>query len=133
MGIKFEDHFPNVDVIERFGMPSVEAILAAARLCWTGHLVCMTENPIRIVKTIFYSELTEGKRKHGGQKLHYKVILKHDLKQMDIPADSWKLRALAPVQCVTRPFVQELHLLHAPDTDMDFLAILVIIVLTDCY
>ena len=42
------------------------------------------------VKAVFYSELTSGKRKRGGQKLRYKDVLKRHLKAADMDVDTWE-------------------------------------------
>ena len=41
-------------------------------------------------KTVFYGELTSGKRKRGGQKLRYKDVLKRHLKAADMDVDTWE-------------------------------------------
>ena len=44
----------------------------------------------RLPKQILYSDLTEGNRKRGGQKLCYKDTLKRNLKRCDIDPDTWE-------------------------------------------
>ena len=52
------------------------------------HVVRMPEN--RLPKRIMYSELTVGKRSHGGQREWYKDTLKAALKMCRIDPDSWE-------------------------------------------
>ena len=44
----------------------------------------------RLPKAVFYSELTSGKRKRGGQKLRYRDVLKRHLKAADMEVDTWE-------------------------------------------
>ena len=41
-------------------MSSIEATLTASELRWTGHIIRMNDS--RLPKSVFYGELTEGKR-----------------------------------------------------------------------
>jgi hypothetical protein len=88
LGIRWQDYVPNVEVLQRAGMPSIEALLTAANLRWAGHVVRMSEE--RLPKSVFYGELTEGTRAVGGQKLRFKDLLKRNLKVADISIDSWE-------------------------------------------
>ena len=56
-----------------------------------GHVVRMPDD--RLPKAVFYGELTSGKRKRGGQKVHYKDVLKHHLKATDMNVDTWESEA----------------------------------------
>ena len=51
---------PNIEVLQRAGMPSEEALLAAANLRWMGHVVRTDDE--RLPKGAFYGELSEGTR-----------------------------------------------------------------------
>ena len=44
----------------------------------------------RVAKRIFYSELEEGKRKHGGQLLRYKDVQKRHMKRCNIEPSQWE-------------------------------------------
>ena len=45
-------------------MSSIEAILTASQLRWTGHVTRMSSD--RLPKAVFYGELSSGKRLRGG-------------------------------------------------------------------
>ena len=77
MNIKWQDKTPDVTVLERAAVASVEASIAAVQLRWAGHVSRMTDN--RRSMQVFYSELVDGKRKSGGQKLQYKDMLKREV------------------------------------------------------
>ena len=53
-------------------MDGMEAMLMRAQLRWVGHLQQMSDN--RMVKQIFYSELSSGARSRGGAK---EVLQRH--------------------------------------------------------
>ena len=57
--ISWKDHIPNVEVLRRANMSSIEATLTASQLRWTGHIIRMNDS--RLPKAVFYGELTEGK------------------------------------------------------------------------
>lgn len=38
----------------------------------------------RLPKAVFYGELSEGKRKKGGQKLRFKDVLKQNMKNANV-------------------------------------------------
>ena len=80
-------------------MESVEAMLVKSQLRWAGHVVRMPDD--RLPKAVFYGELTSGKRKRGGQKLHYKDVLKRHLKAADVDVDTLESDAK------NRPFLEE--------------------------
>ncbi|XP_063634609.1 uncharacterized protein LOC134805232 [Cydia splendana] len=44
----------------------------------------------RLPKAVFYSQLSAGKRKQGGQHLRYKDVLKRHLTACGIPPDKWE-------------------------------------------
>ena len=58
-----------------------------AQLRWVGHLQQMSDN--RMVKQIFYSELSSGARSRGGQRKRYKDTLKQTLKLTGIDTKTW--------------------------------------------
>ena len=92
LGVKWEDRVPDVEILERANTISVEALITASQLRWAGHLRRMPET--RLLKAIFYGELANGKRKRGGQKLHYKDVLKRHMKNCGIDDDTWEETAL---------------------------------------
>ena len=85
--ISWKDHIPNVEVLRRANMSSMEATLTASQLRWTGHIIRMNDS--RLPKAVFYGELTEGKRLRGGQRLRYK----RHLKATHITVDHWETLA----------------------------------------
>ena len=89
--ISWKDHIPNVEVLRRAKMSSIEATLTASQLRWTGHIIRMNDS--RLPKAVFYGELTEGKRLRGGQRLRYKDVVKRHLKATHITVDHWETLA----------------------------------------
>lgn len=88
MRIKWQDRVSNTDVLRRSGVYGMEALLMQRQLRWCGHVLRMDDN--RLPKVVFYSEMAEGKRKHGGQHLRYKDVFKRNLHASDINPDRWE-------------------------------------------
>lgn len=86
--ISWQDRVPDVEVLRRAQCVSVEALITSSQLRWAGHVLRMSDD--RLPKAVFYSELREGKRSVGGQKLRYKDTLKRHLKIAEIPIDTWE-------------------------------------------
>ena len=95
--ISWKDHIPNVEVLRRANMSSIEATLTASQLRWTGHIIRMNDS--RLLKAVFYRELTKGKRLRGGQRLRYKDVVKRHLKAIHIAVDHWETFAQDRQQC----------------------------------
>ena len=91
MKIKWNDYIPNVEVLQRANMDSIEATLATTQLRWTGHVLRMNEE--RVPKQLLYGELERGKRRVGGQKLRYRDVVKRHLKSADINVEGWEALA----------------------------------------
>ena len=85
--ISWKDHISNIDVL-RQAMSSIEAILTASQLRWTGHVTRMSSDSLP--KAVFYGELSRGKRLRGGQRLRYKDVLKRHLKTTHIHVNTWE-------------------------------------------
>ena len=83
--ISWKDHIPNVKVLRRANMSSIEATLTASQLRWTGHIIRMNDS--RLPKAVSYGELAKGKRLRGGQRLRYKDVVKRHLKATHITVD----------------------------------------------
>ena len=83
--ISWKDHIPNVEVLRRANMSSIEATLTASQLRWTGYIFRMNDS--RLPKAVFYGELTKGKRLRRGQRLQYKNLVKRHLKATHITVD----------------------------------------------
>ena len=56
LGITWQDHVTNIDVLAKAGMPSMFAILTQRRLRWLGHVTRMDEG--RVPKVMLFGELT---------------------------------------------------------------------------
>ena len=80
--IKWQDRIPNVEVLRCAHTVSVEALITMSQLCWAGRVRCMANS--RLPKAVFYSELSQGKRSHGGQKLRFKDVLTWYMKKTGI-------------------------------------------------
>lgn len=92
LNIKWQDQIPDVEVLRRAQSVSAEAVITSSQLRWAGHVRRMADS--RLPKSVFYSELWEGKRSHGGQKLRFKDVLKRHMKRAGIPHDTWEDEAL---------------------------------------
>ena len=91
LGIKWQDHVSNEEVIKRASLPSIEPILLQVQLRWAGH-VTRTED-VRMLKAVF-SKLQERQRNHGASRKHNKDQLKRQLAQAGISHQSWQQEAL---------------------------------------
>ena len=78
LGITWQDHIPNTEVLVRAGSLSMYALLTKRRLRWLGHVTHMHDG--RLPKDILYGELATGSRPTGRPTLRYKDVLKRDLK-----------------------------------------------------
>ncbi|XP_070203044.1 uncharacterized protein [Littorina saxatilis] len=63
-----------------------------SQLRWAGHVARMPDE--RLPKRLFYGELQQGQRSHGGQKKRFKDTLKASLKAFSINPDTWEKSAL---------------------------------------
>uniref|UniRef100_A0A2H1WXI8 SFRICE_041042 n=1 Tax=Spodoptera frugiperda TaxID=7108 RepID=A0A2H1WXI8_SPOFR len=88
LNIKWMDRIPNTEVLRRAAIHGMDALLMRRQLGWCGHILRMKEN--RLPKKVFYSEMLEGKRKHGGQHLRYKDVLKRHLNACGINTKEWE-------------------------------------------
>ena len=88
LNIKWRDRVPDVEVLRRAHTVSVEALVTVAQLRWAGRVQRMANN--RFPKAVFYSDLRQGKRSHGGQKLRFKDVLKRHTKKTGISHDTWE-------------------------------------------
>ena len=75
LNIKWQDRIPDTEVLAQADLPSIYTILMQSQLCWAGHVACMPDH--RLPKRLFYGELQQGKRSHGGKKKRFKDTLKH--------------------------------------------------------
>ena len=87
MNIKWWQHISNNEILKRAGYPSVHALLMQRTMRWTGHVARMEDK--RLPKQVLFSQLSSGSRKIGRPKLRYKDTIKRNLKDLDIPTDTW--------------------------------------------
>ena len=78
LGISWQDHIPNTEVLARAGTLSMYPLLNKRRLRWLGHVTRMHDG--RLPKNVLYTELATGSRPTGRPTLRYKDVLKRDLK-----------------------------------------------------
>ena len=91
LGISWQDHVPNKQVLEQAGIQSVLAILSQKRLRWLGHVRRMQDG--RIPKDILYGELATGSRPAKRPVLRYKDVCKRDMKTGNINTADWEATA----------------------------------------
>ena len=91
LGIKWQDHVSNEEVLKRASLPSIEFILLQVQLRWVGHVTGMED--LRMHKAVFFSDLQEGKRDRGAPRKRYKDQLKRQLAQAGISHQSWQQEA----------------------------------------
>ena len=63
LGISWQDHIPNTEVLARAGSLSMYALLTKRRLRWLGHVTRRHNG--RLPKDILYGELATGSRPTG--------------------------------------------------------------------
>ena len=56
LGIVWQNHVTNKDVLAKANIPRMFALLSLTRLCWLGHVIRMQDG--RIQKDILYGENT---------------------------------------------------------------------------
>ena len=71
LGINWQDHITNREVLSRAGVSSMYSLLSQRRLRWLGHLHRMDDG--RLPKDILYGQLARGKRRPGGPRLRFTV------------------------------------------------------------
>ena len=78
LGIKWQNHMSNEEVLKRVSLPSKESILLQGQLRWAGHITRMED--VRMPEAVFFSELQEGKRDRGApRKRHKDQLRRHSL------------------------------------------------------
>ena len=88
LNIKWNDEHTHNSILNESGIPSMEAFIINNQLCWAGHVLRMEDS--RLPKQIMFAVLSNGKRKHNGQRKCFKDNLKHSIKQCYINPDSWE-------------------------------------------
>ena len=92
LGVRWQDHIRNKDILRRAGVQSIYALLAQRRLRWLGHVKQMAEG--RIPKDLLFGELAHGSRSTGRPLLRYRDVCKRDLTAGHISASGWETMAL---------------------------------------
>ena len=64
LGIKWQDHVSNEEVLKSASLPSIESVLLQVQLRLAGHVTRMED--VRMPKAVFFTELREGKRDRGA-------------------------------------------------------------------
>ena len=78
LGLTWQDHITNIDVLAKAGMASMHSMLTTRRLRWLGHVSRMENS--RIPKNLLFGELASGSRSTGRPSLRFKDVCKRDLK-----------------------------------------------------
>ena len=86
--IHWWDHVPDVEILEKAKMHSIEALLLRNRLRWAGHVARMDSN--RLPKQILFGELKEGKRRVGAPKKRFGDVLKASLNSSGLNYENWE-------------------------------------------
>ena len=89
--IKWQDRITNASVLAKTASTSIEATVLLNRLRWVGHVHRMPND--RIVKQLYYSQLTNGTRPTGAPKKRHKDLLKSSLKRCGINPNEWEALA----------------------------------------
>ena len=87
LGINWQDHITNREVLSRAGVSSMYSLLSQRRLRWLGHLHRMDDG--RLPKDILYGQLARGKRRPGGPRLRFTDVCRRDLRACNIPLADW--------------------------------------------
>ena len=91
LNIKWQDRVPNVEVLKKVGIPSMQALLGKRRLRWLGHVHRMDNS--RIPRQILYGELAAGSRKRGRPQLRFKDACKATMLSFQIDPTNWEATA----------------------------------------
>ena len=88
LGISWQEHVPDTEVLSRSGMDSLFVQLKKIRLCWLGHVLRLPE--YRIPRVLLLGELSEGARRRGRPLLRWKDCVKRDLKDLCFDLNHWQ-------------------------------------------
>ena len=76
LGIRWQDHITNLEVLDQAKSTSIEANIIKAQLRWVGHVIWMEE--CRLLRRLIYGELQAGKEikvdQNCGIKTRWKPI-----------------------------------------------------------
>lgn len=87
LGIKWQEMVPRTEVLRRTGLPSIDTMIAKARLKWLGHVRRMPDH--RYPKIIMMSELSKGARAQGKPRQRWRDKVKMDMKKFNMVPKSW--------------------------------------------
>ena len=91
LNIHWSDYITNVEVLERAGITSIEAMLMKTQLRWAGHVSRMEDH--RLPKIVLYGKLSTGYRDRGAPKKRFKDSLKKSLSACNIYPQLWSALA----------------------------------------
>ena len=91
LGIVWQDHVTNKDVLAKANIPTMFGLLSLRRLRWLGHVTGMQDG--RIPKDILHGELKTGTRPTGRLHLRFKDVCKRDIKPSSINPTNHKSTA----------------------------------------
>lgn len=91
LGIQWQDHTTNNNVLTLARQPSMYTLLRQRRLRWLGHVRRMQDG--RIPKDILYGQLATGKRPTGRPRLRFSDVVKRDMKALQMNHTSWEALA----------------------------------------
>ena len=75
LGIIWQDHVSNEEILKRASLPSIESTLLQVQLRWAGHVTKMED--VCMPKAVFFSELQEGKPDRGAPRKRNKGHMKN--------------------------------------------------------
>ncbi|KAL8569000.1 hypothetical protein ACOMHN_038524 [Nucella lapillus] len=108
LGIKWQDRITNLEVLDRAGTTSIEAMILKTQLRWTGHVIRMDSD--RIPKQLLYGELCRGKRKQGRPLKRFKDCIKANVAHDEEPPGSLRSVHRIELDDVPRHAKQQRHL-----------------------
>ena len=71
LNIHWSDFVTNIKVLEQAGVPSIEATLIKAQLCWAGHISRMEDH--RLPKIVLYGELSTEHHNRKAPKKRFRL------------------------------------------------------------
>ena len=98
LNIRWQDKVTNIEVLDRAGSISIEAMILKTQLRWVGHVIRMDDQ--RLPKHLLFGELCSGRRNRGRPRKRFKDCVKAnvahagiDPKQLESEAanrESWR-------------------------------------------
>ena len=70
LGIKWQDHVSNEEVLRRASLSSRESILLQVQLRWAGHVMRIED--LCMLKAVFFSEIQKGNRDLGAPRKRFR-------------------------------------------------------------